>query len=118
MTTTSPPLTNPAIAPTIAWVTSNPLALRTRSDDVRAVPAALKSEWIKLASLRANKVILALTPLVGALIAWALASSATDKAVTTSELFIFPFRSSPRWRLSPASSCSPPRPSTAHWRPH
>lgn len=90
MTTTSPPLTNPAIAPTIAWVTSNPLALRTRSDDVRAVPAALKSEWIKLASLRANKVILALTPLVGALIAWALASSATDKAVTTSELFIFP----------------------------
>lgn len=75
---------------TIPWATSNRSALRTRSDDVRAVPAALKSEWIKLMSLRANKVILALTPLVGALIAWALAASATDNELTASQLFIFP----------------------------
>lgn len=90
MTTTTPTLTKPTTRPTIDWATGNRPKLRQRSDDVRAVPAALKSEWIKLASLRANKVILALTPLVGALIAWALASSATDTKVTASELFIFP----------------------------
>ena len=91
ITTTNPTSTSPTItSPTILWMISSRSALRTRSDDLRAVPAALKSEWIKLASLRANKVILALTPLVGGLIAWALASSATDKTLTASELFIFP----------------------------
>ncbi len=76
--------------PTIDWETSNRSALRARSDDVRAVPAALRSEWIKLASLRANKVVLALTPVIGGLIAWALASSTTDTKLTASALFIFP----------------------------
>lgn len=77
-------------SPTISSTTSNRPALRTRGDDVRAVPAALKSEWIKLASLRANKVFLALTPVIGGLIAWALASSAKDHSMTASELFIYP----------------------------
>jgi len=90
MTTTSPTLTTPATDPTIPWAPVNRSALRTRGDDVRAVPAALKSEWIKLFSLRSNRVILALTPLVGALVAWALASSATDETLTASALFIFP----------------------------
>ena len=91
MSTTGPTTTSPTIpSSTTPWITSNRPALRTRRDDVRTVPAALKSEWIKLASLRTNKVILALTPVVGGLIAWALASSATDKTLTASELFIFP----------------------------
>lgn len=90
MTTISPTMTTPTTDPTVAWATSDRSALRTRSGDMRAVPAALKSEWIKLASLRANKVILALTPLVGALITWALAASATDEELTASVLFIFP----------------------------
>ena len=77
-------------SPTLPWTTSNRTALRTRRDDVSTVPAALRSEWIKLTSLRANKVIFALTPAVGALIAWALASSATKHNLTASELFIFP----------------------------
>jgi ABC-2 type transport system permease protein len=76
--------------PSIPWTTSDRSALRTRSDDVRAVPAALKSEWIKVASLRANKIVLALTPAIGGLIAWALAASAGDEHLTASELFIFP----------------------------
>ena len=80
----------PTISPTISWTTGNRSALRTRRDDVRAVPAALRSEWIKLASLRANRVIFALTPMIGGLVAWALASSATDTKLTASELFIFP----------------------------
>ena len=48
-------------SPTVSWTTSDRSAVRTPSDDVRAVPAALRSEWIKLTALRANKVILALT---------------------------------------------------------
>ena len=64
--------------------------MRTRRDDLRAVPDALRSEWIKLSTLRANKVILGLTALIGALIAWALAVTATDDALTASELFIYP----------------------------
>ena len=77
-------------SPTIAWTTSDRSAVRTRSDDLRAVPAALRSEWIKLTALRANKIILALTAVIGALIAWALSSSATDPTLTASELFIYP----------------------------
>ena len=77
--------------PTIPWTIGNRPALRTPRSDVRTLPAALKSEWIKLASLRANKVILAITPVIGALIAWALASSATNNQhLTASQLFIFP----------------------------
>ena len=89
--TTSPTLPIPTLPiPTQSRTTSDRAALRTRSNDVRAVPAALRSEWIKLASLRANKVILGLTPVIGALIAWALATSATDPKLTASELFIYP----------------------------
>jgi ABC-2 type transport system permease protein len=75
---------------TIPWTSSDRAAVRTRSDDVRAVPAALQSEWIKLTTLRANTVILALTAAIGALIAWVLASTATDPTLTASELFIYP----------------------------
>lgn len=69
-------------SPTIPWTTTDRSAVRTRSDDVRAVRAALQSEWIKLTALRANKVILALTAVIGALIAGVLASSATDPTFT------------------------------------
>src|SRR5688572_13712505 len=77
-------------SPTIPWTTSDRSALRTQFDDVRAVPAALQSEWIKLTALRANKVILALTAVTGALIAGVLAARATDPTLTASELFIYP----------------------------
>ena len=72
MTTTSSTITSPTInsptisgptisSPTITWTTSDRTAVRTRSGDVRAVPNALRSEWIKLTALRANKWILAMT---------------------------------------------------------
>jgi ABC-2 type transport system permease protein len=77
-------------SPTIPWTAGDRSAVRTGSDDVRAVPAALRSEWIKLAALRANKVILALTATVGALIAGVLSATATDPTLTASELFIYP----------------------------
>jgi ABC-2 type transport system permease protein len=85
MTISSSTLTSP----TISWTSNNRSQVRSWSGDVRAVPAALKSEWIKLSSLRANKVIFVLTVLVGGFIAWALALSATGTE-TASELFIYP----------------------------
>lgn len=78
------------VTATVLGTSRDRSALRTRRDDFRTLPAALKAESIKLTSLRANTVIVALTPVIGALIAFALATSATDKILTASELFIFP----------------------------
>src|SRR4051812_22815593 len=89
MTTTTPFLTDSKTQPATRWDTTGS-TLGVRSDDVRSVPAALKSEWIKLASLRGNRAIVALTALIGGLIACALASSATQSSETAAELFIFP----------------------------
>jgi ABC-2 type transport system permease protein len=77
-------------SPTIPWTTSDRTAVRTPSDDARALPAALRSEWIKLTALRANRVILAMTAVTGALIAAVLAATATDPTLTAAELFIYP----------------------------
>src|SRR4051812_20781201 len=89
MTITSELLTDSNTLPAVHWGTTAS-ANRIRRDDFSAVPAALKSEWIKVASLRANKAILALTAVIGGGIAWALASSATHSTESASELFIFP----------------------------
>lgn len=80
MTTINPAITTISGAPT----------LRTRTKDLGAVPAALRSEWIKVSTLRTNRVILALTAGVGATIAAALAATSTDASLTASELFIYP----------------------------
>ena len=50
------------------------LVTRTRSDDVAAVPAAIRSEWIKLRSLRSTWAILALTAVIGVVMSWVLAT--------------------------------------------
>ena len=76
--------------PAIHWTNTDRSATRTRSDDVRALPVALKSEWIKLVSLRANKAILVLTAAVTGFIASALARAADHQALTASVLFIYP----------------------------
>ena len=81
MTTTSP---------TVLWTTSDRSSVRTAGDDARAIPAALRSEWIKLSSLRANRIILAVTALLGAVIAGGLAATTSDPSLTASELFIYP----------------------------
>jgi ABC-2 type transport system permease protein len=86
MTTTSH-----AIATTTAiWPDVDRTAVRTAADDLRAVPAALRSEWIKLTALRSTKVILALTAVIGAVIAGGLAATNDDPSLTASELFIYP----------------------------
>lgn len=88
--TTIPTISTSPTSSTSPWTISGSSTVRTTADDVRAVPAALRSEWIKLSTLRANTIILALTALVGALIAGGLAATATDPTLTASELFIYP----------------------------
>jgi uncharacterized integral membrane protein len=91
MTITSQTITNPTLtSSTITSTAGDRSAARTRSDDVRAVPSALRSEWIKLRALRANTVILVLTGSIGALIAAVLAATNTDPTLTAAELFIYP----------------------------
>ena len=47
---------------------------RTRRDDVAALPTALRSEWIKLRSLRSAPGILAGVVVIGVLLSWILAT--------------------------------------------
>ncbi len=81
MTTTSP---------TITTTIRDHSTARTRTRDLGALPGALRHEWIKLTTLRSNKLILGATVVIGAFTAWALAMSSTDEALTASELFTFP----------------------------
>ena len=64
-------------------------AKRSTSDDIKAVPRVLKSEWIKISSVRANKAILGLTAVAGGFVSWAVATLVTDEVLTVSEVFIF-----------------------------
>lgn len=63
---------------------------RTTRDDLRAVPTVLKSEWIKLSTVRANKAILGLTVAINGFAAWAVATSVEDEVLTVSRVFVFP----------------------------
>jgi hypothetical protein len=67
---------------------------RDRRGDVAAVPAALKSEWIKVRSLRSTAAILGLTVFVGISLSWILATFVktdpdTDELFTVGQTFIF-----------------------------
>jgi len=93
MTITTPSITSSA--------TPDPLPLpdrsvgeRARRDDVASIPTALRSEWIKLTTLRSNVTILALTPIIGVLLSWILAvfvkiDPDTNKPFTIGETFVF-----------------------------
>lgn len=67
---------------------------RSRRDDIAGIPTALRSEWIKVSSLRSNVTILVLTPVVGVALSWILATFVkidpdTDLPFTVGETFIF-----------------------------
>ncbi len=71
-----------------------PLATRQRSDDVAALPAALRSEWIKLRSLRSTPALLGVVVIIGVLLSWILATFVktdpdTHKVFTIGQTFIF-----------------------------
>jgi hypothetical protein len=55
-----------------------------------ALAAALRSEWIKFATIRANKILLAAAVIIGLLLTWATATFATAEVLTVPKLFAFP----------------------------
>jgi len=89
MTITAPPTTTPPPGrPSAARPT--PTEIRSARHDLGAVPTTLKSDWIKLSTIRANKVMLALTIAINAFAAWAVATLVKDEALTISEVFVYP----------------------------
>jgi len=59
-------------------------AARTRNKTLKALPTTLRSEWIKLSTIRSNTAILALTVALNGLVSWAIANFVTDEG----ELFV------------------------------
>jgi len=96
MTITGSPTITPSASTTslASTRTSHELTVvpgtRTTRDDLRAVPTVLKSEWIKLSTVRANKAILGLTVAINGFAAWAVATSVKDEVPTVSKVFVFP----------------------------
>jgi ABC-2 type transport system permease protein len=75
-------------------LSSNRIIERSPRDDVASVRPALRSEWIKVSSLRSNVVILAMAPVVGVLLSWILAvfvktDPDTHLPFTIGDTFIF-----------------------------
>jgi hypothetical protein len=82
MTTTSPITGRPTA--------TDRYATRTLRSDVQALPTVLRSDWIKLSSLRGTRVVVALAALVGAGAAWAAATLVTDEVLFASKVFTYP----------------------------
>lgn len=77
------------ITSTTLTISTDPTT-RTARDDVSSLPAALRSEWIKISTLRSSAVLLALSAAVGGVTAWALAATASASPPPAGQLFIFP----------------------------
>ncbi|MCU1504540.1 MAG: hypothetical protein JWM12_3894 [Ilumatobacteraceae bacterium] len=80
--------------PTNALHTEARPLTRERSDDVAALPAALRSEWIKIRSLRSTPGLLAAVAVIGVLLSWILATFVktdpdTHLPFTIGETFVF-----------------------------
>lgn len=66
------------------------LATRSAGDDRRALPGALRSEWIKFTSLRSAKILIGLTIAVNLFTTWAVAMWVTDEVLVVSRVFVYP----------------------------
>jgi len=85
---------NTATAPVSTLHLTAPSTTRPGRDVLTAVPAAIRSEWIKVSSLRSTPAILAATVVIGVLLSWILATFVktdpnTDLPFTVSQTFIF-----------------------------
>ena len=74
--------------------TTSHLATRDRRSDIAGVPAALRSEWIKLRSLRSTPAVIGLTVVRGVVVSWIIAALVktdpnTHEVFTVSQTFIF-----------------------------
>src|SRR6187551_1905852 len=67
---------------------------RSHRHHIASIRPAVRSEWIKVSSLRSNVAILALTPVIGVLLSWILATFVktdpdTNLPFTIGDTFIF-----------------------------
>lgn len=67
-----------------------PPTTRTPRDDRLAIPGALRSERIKVTSLRSARVLPALAVAVNLITAWAVGMWATDEDLVVSRVFVYP----------------------------
>lgn len=93
MNSTTPSITSPA-TPDRLRMPDRSVSERDRRDDVASIPTAVRSEWIKLTTLRSNVTILALTPIIGVLLSFILAvfveiDPDTNKPYNIAETFVF-----------------------------
>jgi len=74
-----------------ATTTTRPLDLpsRSRRDDLADFPTVLRSEWIKLSTVRSNRAIAVLTGTIGVFATWATAALVTDEVLVVSEVFVY-----------------------------
>ena len=61
-------------------------ATRSAAHDARAVLSALRSEWIKASTVRANVAILLFTLVGGLLVSWAVATFVTDEVLVVAQV--------------------------------
>jgi ABC-2 type transport system permease protein len=86
---------DPATAPMLGGPTSRtrpagPPATRTWGSDVRSLPAVLRSERIKLLSLRSTRVVAGLAALAALVGAYLVAVLVHDEVLIVAEVFVFP----------------------------
>ena len=56
---------------------------------VPTLTAALQSEWIKLSTLRSNRVLAWMTLVAGAVTSWAVATFVTDEMLVASQVYVY-----------------------------
>jgi ABC-2 type transport system permease protein len=59
---------------------------RAPGDDVKAIGATLRSDWIKASTVRANRAVLGLTAVGGLVVSWAVSVLVTDQVLTVAEV--------------------------------
>lgn len=64
-------------------------ATRTRSEDASGIPLALRSEWIKISTVRTYTVLLGLTILSGLVTSWATGTFVKDEVLFAKEVFLY-----------------------------
>lgn len=95
MSITTTPLPNTAALPSATRTDPHqPPATRHRGDDIAALPAALRSEWIKIRSVRSTPALVGAVVVIGVLLSWIIATFVktdpdTHLPFTIGQTFIF-----------------------------
>lgn len=87
--TATPTLDGGTDSPPPASQERAPVAVRSRRDDLAALPAVLRSEWIKLSTVRSYRAIAVLTGAIGVFATWATAALVEDEVLVVADVFVY-----------------------------